>query len=488
MASQLPDKTTTLRERHPSFRYESYRITPTNNGIELKYHFLISPQISFRPTLRLPLADPASGERIAADPLVNRLAFLIGMVELLSYWKTCCSPIIEVAAGPLNQNEMVFWERLIRSGLGEFFYTNQIPPSIDFMILASPDRQLACYSGDSSHATDPDSFMVLVGGGKDSTLTLELLRKGAHCQKLKLAAFVLNPISASLESIQVAGYSTCLIATRQIDPQLRDLNSRGYLNGHTPFSALLAFVSSLVAYINGYRHVLASNEASASEGNIEFHGMDINHQYSKSFEFESLFKEYAKNLQIPVEYLSFLRPINELQICALFSAISSQLQVFRSCNREQTLAARSREKEGGAAGPGPKRSGWCANCPKCVFTYLCLSCFLPQDKLVEIFGVNPSAQPNFLNLVAELSGLTEHKPFECVGTYEEVRACLKHLSDNSLLQAETTLALKTLLSSHCIKDGQTISRLLSAWNNQHFLSSSLETIIKEALSQIRLTS
>jgi hypothetical protein len=488
MTSNLPSKAVHLREQHPSFRYESFRVTSTNNSLELQYHFSIAPEISFKPTLNLPLMQSGSGERLAADPLVNRLVFLIGMVELLSYWKTCCSPTIEVAAGPLSQNELVFWERLIRNGLGEFFYTNQISPNIDFTIRANPGEEVAGHSGDGLLSTNPDSVMVLVGGGKDSILTLELLREYASGRKMDLTAFALNPITASLNSIQAAGYSPPLIATRQIDPLLRDLNSRGYLNGHTPFSALLAFVSSLVAYINGHRYVLASNEASASEGNVKFHEIDINHQYSKSFEFESLFREYARNSRIPVEYLSFLRPVNELQICALFSDIPDQHLVFRSCNREQTLAARNRAKNGGASGSAPNRSGWCADCPKCVFTYLCLSCFLPQSELIEIFGADPSAQANFSNLVAELAGLSEHKPFECVGTYEEVLACLRYLSDNSLPRRETALAFKALLSSSSIKDSKNISELLSAWNNKHFLPSSLEKVLKDALSRIRLAS
>jgi hypothetical protein len=488
MTSKLPDKAIKLRERHPSFRYEAYQITPTTNSIELKYHFSIAPEISFRPIINLPLMDPDSGERLAADPLVNRLVFLIGMVELLSYWKTCCSPTIDVAAGPLSQNDLVFWEHLIRSGLGEFFFINQIPPSIDFKIRTTSTQKVISDHYPSPNHLAPNSFLILVGGGKDSITSLELLRRLGNSDKPQLTAFSLNPIPASLESIKVAGYPAPIIATRQIDPLLRELNSRGYLNGHTPFSALLAFVSSLVAYINGYRYVIASNEASASEGNIEFHGMDINHQYSKGFEFERLFRDYVKNLGAPVEYFSFLRPINELQICALFSAMRSQHKVFRSCNREQTLAARSREQISSDAGLAPKRSGWCANCPKCVFTYLCLSCFLPQEKLTEIFGVDPSTQPEFLKLVAELAGLTEHKPFECVGTYEEVQACLKHLSDNSLLRPEITLELKRFLSSIRIQNRKDLRGLLSTWNEEHLLTEPLEGLLKQALSEIRLAS
>ena len=71
-----------------------------------------------------------------------------------------------------------------------------------------------------------------------------------------------------------------------------ELNSQNFLNGHTPFSALLSFITYLVAYLSNRKYIVLSNETSANEANVR--GTNINHQYSKSFEFEQDFRYYAK--------------------------------------------------------------------------------------------------------------------------------------------------------------------------------------------------
>lgn len=62
-------------------------------------------------------------------------------------------------------------------------------------------------------------------------------------------------------------------------------------------------------------------------------GEKINHQYSKSYEFENDFEEYSKKyLKTEIKYFSFLRPLNELQIAKLFSKYKKYHKVFKSCN------------------------------------------------------------------------------------------------------------------------------------------------------------
>ena len=55
---------------------------------------------------------------------------------------------------------------------------------------------------------------------------------------------------------------------RTIDKNLIDLNKEGFINGHTPFSAMLAFFSYFIAYILGKRYIALSNESSANESNV----------------------------------------------------------------------------------------------------------------------------------------------------------------------------------------------------------------------------
>jgi hypothetical protein len=479
----IPEKAAQLRGQHHAFRYERYSVTPISEGLRLDYRFTIEPNLEFSPHIEIPLRDPLQADRLCNDLTVRRLAFLTGMVEILSYWKLCCSPRIEIAAGYLSEAEIRFWDALIRKGLGEFFYTNHITPNIDLSIVSFGKPEDHRTEAHPKNPQGPDSYLVLVGGGKDSIVSLELLRELPHTAGATVTPFALNPIPASLEGIHSANYPDYLLAKRTIDPKLRDLNSNGYLNGHTPFSALIAFIATLTAYTNGQRFVLASNEASANEGNIDFDGFKINHQYSKSLEFESAFRTYISQLHIPVEYVSLLRPLNEIQICALFSTMSRQHPIFRSCNREQTLAARSRHAATHPNTASIHRQGWCADCPKCVFTFLCLRCFLAEQELQEIFGVSVDTQPHFISLASSLAGFSDHKPFECVGTYEEVQSSLVHLISNQKLKLPGTEATEQL-QRHLSKTAPVhLAALLNRWNDHHFLTSPLESLLRSALQQ-----
>jgi hypothetical protein len=485
MTATLPETAARLREQHPTFCYESYSVAPDSKGLRLEFRFTIAPTLEFTPHIIIPIADPSSISRLSEDPMVKRLTFLIGMVELLSYWKLCCSPRIEINCGELDSTEVAFWEKLIRKGLGEFFFTNNISPNLEFSIVSAPQKTPNSEETTKRNRIPDNTYLVLVGGGKDSLVTLELLRRASDTTKISVNALALNPIPASIDAISAAHYPAPLFIQRTLDPKLRDLNSQGYLNGHTPFSALLAFTTVLTAYANGYRYILASNEASASEGNILFHGLEINHQYSKSYEFERDLRDYISTLKLGVEYLSLLRPINELQICAIFSEMPKYHPIFRSCNREQTLAARTRTLANTVANTASARPGWCANCPKCAFTFLCLRCFLSQQQIHEIFGVDPSLQSDFSSLAFELAGFSAHKPFECVGTYQEVRACLAHLFETqklSLPPSDRSRDLKQQIAS-CAQPS--LSELLTRWNNEHFLNARLEALLHRALEPIQ---
>ena len=156
--------------------------------------------------------------------------------------------------------------------------------------------------------------LIPIGGGKDSCVTAEILKK----EKDDNLCLIIGGKEPSIKCAEIAGYKDKIVyVKRTIDNNLLELNKNGYLNGHTPFSSMLAFLSYLVAYLTGKKYVALSNESSANETNIK--GENINHQYSKSFEFEQDFREYAnKYLKADVEYFSMLRPINELQIAKIF--------------------------------------------------------------------------------------------------------------------------------------------------------------------------
>jgi len=153
----------------------------------------------------------------------------------------------------------------------------------------------------------------------------------------------------------------------------------------------------------GKKYIAVSNEQSSNESSIE--GEKINHQYSKSFEFEEEFRWYINNyLEDHVQYFSMLRPLNELQIAKLFSNMKKYHKIFRSCN----------------IGSKETPWKWCCNCSKCLFVFIILSPYLYKKKLVKIFKKDLYENKDLLNIFIELCGYGEVKPFECVGTPEEV--------------------------------------------------------------------
>ena len=107
---------------------------------------------------------------------------------------------------------------------------------------------------------------------------------------------------------------------RDLDPKLFEMNKQGYYNGHVPISGIIAFVLTTAAYVYDYTYIIMSNEKSANEGNTVMDSIEINHQRSKSYQFESDFSQYIKKyLSLDVEYFSLLRGMYELRIVKIFS-------------------------------------------------------------------------------------------------------------------------------------------------------------------------
>jgi UDP-N-acetyl-alpha-D-muramoyl-L-alanyl-L-glutamate epimerase len=386
-----------LRKKYPYFIYKEFNYRLVNKQLEISFDFDMGGQFSFSPRIFLSL-PAAFNPDILASSLFRNLVFNMGMVELLSYWKAACPPLLIVEASSLDPWQLDWWKKLYLNGLGEFFHTNGIFPSADFISIKPVSDALA----------RPDAFaagegiLVPVGGGKDSVVTLELLPRLKPCRP-----FIVNPRPASLRTAHEAGFGKddMVVMRREIHPQLLELNEMGFLNGHTPFSAMLAFASAMAAMLYKMGEVALSNESSANEPTVA--DTSINHQYSKTLEFENDFREYMERCISPgIRYYSFLRPLNELQIAKLFAEFPQHHMLFRSCN------------------VGSRHDRWCGKCPKCLFTFIILFPFLGHRKLVEIFGRDLFDDVSLAGLLDQLIGRFGEKPFECVGRTDEVNAAL----------------------------------------------------------------
>ena len=445
-----------LRTNHKIFIYEGYQAALTPDGLRIEFLFSIEGLTDFRPVTLFRYGKYKKKfirQYNENKELADLLIFNMGLIELISYWKSTCAPVIQVSNHLLSAGQIDWWKRLYFNGLGEFFYINGIEATPDdFVEIISSGIHDDVQS--AKHMND--GFMVPVGGGKDSAVTLELLKN----QNIPIIPLIINPRGASLDTITAAGLDKedLMEILRSIDPELIRLNSLGYLNGHTPFSAMLAFYSLLASLLTGARNIALSNESSANEATIP--GTHINHQYSKSYAFEQDFREYTTRFISPsFNYFSFLRPLNELQIVSVFSKLDHYHTVFKSCN------------------VGSKTDEWCGKCPKCLFAHIMMSAFKGTAYANAILGAKMLEDGEMIGVFDELCGLTENKPFECVGTIEEVNQAIQMIS------RATDEGNKSLLVSRFLglKKEEYPAFESSELNDHHNLSPELLVILKKAL-------
>lgn len=261
----------------------------------------------------------------------------------------------------------------------------------------------------------------MLGGGKDSIVAGELLRQ----KRKDFGLYILNPVPLQQRVGKLLGGDIIPIR-RVLDPGLLRLNAKGAYNGHVPVSAVYAFTGLLAAAAYGYKYTVAANEKSANFGNVKYLGHMINHQWSKSAEFERLFQEYVREFITPdIKYYSLLRPYTELEITEKFSRYPKYFPVFSSCNANFRISSGPRPGLYSRDYRGRASIVWCGKCPKCAFTFAALAAYIPKNKVVKIFGNNLFADKNLIPVYEELLGLKRHKPFECVGTPEETKRAFR---------------------------------------------------------------
>lgn len=392
-----------LRNQYSRFFYRGFEVEKTPTELKITYHFEIEGLAEFAPCWTFP--RPEGG----GEP-DEKLIFSLGLVELISYWKIACPPQVVVEAGELDEDQIRWWKHLYFNGLGEFFYVNNIDEADpeNFMEICCAGREDSAETAAAWEKNVPalsisQGVLVPIGGGKDSVVTLDLLRRAG----LPVYGYIINPRGATVNTAVAAGLDEGRVMSvrRTLDPNMLELNRRGYLNGHTPFSALVAFSSLIAARLLNLSYVALSNESSANESTVA--GSTVNHQYSKSFEFEQDFHDYVRRyLPGNAYYFSLLRPLSEFQIAKYFAGLEQYHPIFRSCNA------------------GSKTDSWCGHCPKCLFVYLILSPFLSREAVRDIFGRDMLEDETLKGTLDQLTGVVEEKPFECVGSRDEVNTAI----------------------------------------------------------------
>jgi UDP-N-acetyl-alpha-D-muramoyl-L-alanyl-L-glutamate epimerase len=339
--------------------------------------------------------DSSSIPQKLQKTILDNLLLVLGV----SYYKLFCPKNIVLETVLLTKEQAAFWNTLYTKGLGEFFYRNKI----DFRGLVQFPYSTILQK--SVAFSRQNRALVGIGGGKDSIVTAELLKKEGK----PFACFVVNQHPIRDKIIGIIGKEQ-VVVSRKIDSQLFILNKRpDAYNGHIPVSAQYAFLGLFTALLCDYRYVIVSNEESSNYGNVMYHGMEVNHQWSKSFAFEKLFQEYVKRFIITdVFYFSLLRRQTEIAITKQFVQYPRYFKHFSSCNRNFRII-----------GEGSDRL-WCGECAKCAFSFVMLAAFLSKKEVLTIFGKNLFIQKSLLQTYKELLGVSKIKPFDCVGMPEEV--------------------------------------------------------------------
>ena len=387
---------------YSEFIFEDYRYDPTRSTLSLHYSYRDGPRFEEKLTFDFAPRRLSAPESEVLDRIFRLVLLLAGV----SYYKAFIPGLLTCRAFELDDGAAAFLQKFYEKGLAEFAFRNGLSLRGHCRFRSSGERASAPVSAELPRRT-----CVPVGGGKDSIVTLECLRRAGE----PLLLFSLGdaePIAACIDAARLP----FVRVHRGLDPGLFKLNETGALNGHIPITGVLSAIALVAAVMAGCDAVAMSNEHSASAPNIANDGVEINHQYSKSLEFEQDIASYIENFISPdLHYFSLLRPLTEIEIARRFAKYEQYFRVFRSCN---TAFRQVREARG---------CRWCCNCPKCRFVFLALAPFVEKPALIGIYGrdlLDDGAQTDGF---AELCGLRAHKPFECVGEISESAGSMSYL-------------------------------------------------------------
>jgi hypothetical protein len=384
-------------------RFPSYAFDP-RTGVATFEYLLDGPDpLAFTETITFPV-PPGRPE---VPETFHRVLDLLHVVAGVSYFKVGAPPRV-VAPRPVPRAAADFFTAVYTHGMAEYAYRNQLPYVLELEVevpgVTGPAEAVDNAAGRPLSA---------VGGGKDSIVTLEILRAAG----LDPVPFSVNP-NPVIAAVNAASGLPALAARRQLDPRLFELNKAGARNGHIPVTAINSLIAIATATWHGLGPVVMSNERSASDPNLTWNGHEINHQWSKGLAAEGLLRAaVTAHAGLTEPYFSLLRSLSELHIAQLFARHDAYDDVVTSCNKAFKLH--------------DPTVRWCGDCPKCRFVFLAMAPAMDRPRLTRIFGhdlfADESQVPGFL----ELLGIDAHKPFECVGEVEESLVALSMLDDDA---------------------------------------------------------
>ena len=451
-----------LRAEYPVFRIEDARAVPGPTGVRLEFAFAAGA-LRFRPVVEFTGLLPDEAGRVATVT-AQRMIRALAIIEAFSYWKALCSPVIEVALPAPDPAELDWWRAFWPGAMGEFFYRNQIDYTAPgFLVIRGPVGQAAPGTNAPGGAAPAGPPLVLFSGGKDSLALSRVVSASSGTAPVDF--FLYNP-GERLRGLagSLASGGRLVEVRRAILPELLALNAAGHPNGHTPFSAYLAFGAMLAGYLRGNGPVMAGNSRSDDEPNVRSYlGRPVNHQWTKSYEFEAAARSYRDRwLPGAPGYSSPLRPLYEVQIIAsLAGDVDAYLRTV-SCNRAR----------GG---------GWCRSCAKCAWVFLATAALFGHDLAIRKTGGDMFADPALSGVYQEMAGLTGVKPIECTGSEDEVRAAIQAVGHGRPPDAYPALA--ACLRDPAVAGARPLAALLAGWGHDDLVPAALRSQVSKARAE-----
>jgi hypothetical protein len=459
------DQVRRLRAEYPVFRIDEARAVPGPSGVTLEFAFAAG-DLRFRPVVEITGLRPDEAGR-AVTVTARRLVRALAIIEAFSYWKALCSPVIEVALPAPDAAELGWWQAFWPGAMGEFFYRNQIDYTApEFLVIRGPAGGED--AGGAPGAGGPPAPggtagppLVLFSGGKDS-LALARVVSASAGPAAPVDFFLYNP-GERLRGLagSLASGGRLVQVRRAMLPELLRLNAAGHPNGHTPFSAYLAFAAMLTGYLRGSGPVMAGNSRSDDEPNVaSYLGRPVNHQWTKSYECETAVRAYRDRwLPGAPGYSSPLRPLYEVQIIASLAGDVDAYLRTASCNRVPA-------------------GGWCRSCAKCAWVFLATAALFGHDLAIRKTGADMFADPALSGVYQEMAGLAGVKPFECTGSEDEVRAAIQAAGQGR--DPATFPALAACLRAPAVTAARPLAELLGDWGHDDLIPAAVLGAVREA--------
>lgn len=399
-----------MKKEYNNFYFEKFEFDEKTLVADFYYSF--DKELEFKETINFSCENFTIRNDLNIE-IIKNILFHIHLALWISYYKFYLTKDLIVESWKLDENQINFWKKFYINWLWEFFFRNNIDISELLNFKNSPNSK----KYEKIDFEVNDKYLVPVGWWKDSIVSIELLKK--FWKKIDLVTFAVNDNILYENTAQISWLKRLFIKRKLSENIMEVVNSWAY-NWHVPITWIIAFVLELASYIYDYKFIVLSNEFSANFWNTFWQGIEVNHQWSKSLDFEKTFGDYvSRYISNDVKYFSLLRPFYELKIAELFTKYwKKYFEKFSSCNvnfkvfKKESIEIKN-------------QSFWCLECPKCAFVYTILRPFLSKEETLKIFSRELFEDEKLEQLFRELAWISWIKPFECVWTNEEVVLAMK---------------------------------------------------------------